>query len=469
MEPTALPIPPQYIHLETALLVPFLVLMLWVQLKRARQNVYTAGSVKGRAFGLLGLFGILSAGCTALLYNVSPILGVELGAAFTLSLMHPVTALCFFVHMLFLRPWDIIPNNPLLLALPRAMAVTCFLSWALHPVAHSKPGSRAAKALILLLAFSSWLFLSTFAAPNAAAAQGVWFNMFFKSLVIFTMCAFFIESELSLTQFKNTILFSIFTMAAMGFYQFATSTEETRLAAVTMLDPNDLAAISVIAVPLALSLVFSSRGLLRRVAGLIIFGVCLLAIWYSQSRGALLAVSAQVIIYQVVKSLSQRRLGALVAVACVGFAYIFFTGRLERTEDDLQASRENRMTYWKAAAKMAVSNPLLGVGYEQYPDRYENYATSARTEFGRRTAHSTWLLAFAESGILGGILFIAFFLTVFRTAWRNRKENPDQFYALGGYGVAMSFLSHTYLLFPYLLYGLILATDSVKERRLLES
>ena len=130
----------------------------------------------------------------------------------------------------------------------------------------------------------------------------------------------------------------------------------------------------------------------------------------------------------------------------------------------MQASSESRITYWKTAVNMALHHPVFGVGFNQYPANYDAYTIGNKYDWGLRTAHSSWFLALAESGFPGGFLFMAFFVMVLRTAWRNRLRWPAQLYSLAGYGVAMSFLSHTYTLYFYLLSGLVVASDSLKER-----
>jgi putative inorganic carbon (HCO3(-)) transporter len=459
----------RYLHLESLLLIPFVLMGILTQIARSGESIHSLRNARLQVIGLLLGFAGLTAVFGAGLGSISPLLAVELAIGFTLALIHPVNALCLFVMMLFLRPWDILPTHPVLLALPRILAVTCFLSWFMHPWRHGRPGSRATHALWLLLGFSAWCFVSTFVTPNVADSQLAWFTTFFRSVVVFVMCAFFIENERSVAQFKYTVLISIFAIAVLGFYQYFAVNQE-RLAGVSMLDPNDLAAVSVIAVPLALMATFSrSQAFSQRVLGLLFLAVALLAIWYSQSRGALLALIAQVVGYQLLKHFPKRRFITVMVALLIGGSYMVMVGQLQREAGDMDASTESRLSYWTAAIRMAEHHPLFGVGYEQYPDNYESYASSMKFEWGKRAAHSSWLLAFAESGLLGGILFVCFFLTVFRAAWRNRDNHPDHLFALGGYAVAMSFLSHTYILFPYMLYGLILASDSVKEEAALES
>src|ERR1700675_2660399 len=112
-------LPIQYLHLETGILPIFLAMMLLVQLARSSEPGYFVQAGRAQMFWILAGFFILTLGFGALLYNVSPILAVELAAGSVISLLHPVNALCFFVHLLYLRPWEIVTTNPLLLALPR--------------------------------------------------------------------------------------------------------------------------------------------------------------------------------------------------------------------------------------------------------------------------------------------------------------------------------------------------------------
>jgi O-antigen ligase len=468
--PVPIPIPPYFLQLESLLFIPFLGMLLAMQLSRYREALYSLTQARRMMWSLLALFGLLTFAFGTLLLKVSPLLAFELSAGFTLALIHPVNALCFMVYLLFLRPWDILPDNHLLAALPRLLAVTCVFSWLIHPWKHVRPSRVSWQALMLLSAFGGWLFLSTFITPNIGETQAAWFDTFFKAVIVFIMCSFFIDNRRSVSEFQNTILYSIFTMAALGLYQYFTQPVGVlgvdRLHALSMLDPNDLAAISVIALPLALTtIVGPARGFSLRMTGIVFVAAALMAIWYAQSRGAMIAVLVQLLGFMVVKYFARQRFLTMLGVGIVIVGYIGLLGSLQRSEEDLYASKESRITYWKAATRMAIRNPILGVGYDQYPEKYEAYSpTSIKYEFGHRTAHSSWFLAYAESGLLGGSLFLAFFLIVLKTAWRNRRDYPDQFFALGGYGVAMSFLSHTYLLFPYLLYGLVIASDTVKER-----
>ena len=461
------------LHFESGILSVLLTSLLLAQWGRSTDPSHRAQNVRRQFFGMTAVFVLSCLVFVPLLASVSPLLGAELAIGFTLALLHPVNALCFLVQLLFLRPWEVLPGQPLLMALPRFLAGTCVVSWVLHPETHRRLTGRASRAFLLLLGFGGWLFLSTFAAPDAAAAQADWFNTFFKVLIVFGMCLFFVGDARGVAELKQTILLSVLGMVSLALFEFlffpsAGSVFAQRLHSnFTILDPNDLAAVAVLALPLALDPFFRGTGGAgnagRQIGALFAASASLAAIWYSQSRGALIALSAEVMGAFALPNLRRRWIGALAlsAFLCVGYFGVLKAST--RSQEDLGASAENRSVFWMAAVNMAIHHPFLGVGFDEYPRTYESYSSGNRSEWGARTAHSSWLLAFAESGVVGGCLFLAFFLFVGRTAWRNRREHPGQLYALLGYGVAMSFLSHTYLIYPYLLCALILTSDSVEE------
>ena len=441
-------------------------MVLLVQLARSSEPGHYISRGHRHLFWLLPAFILLALAFGACLADVSALLAAELAAGMILALLHPVNALCLLVHLLYLRPWEIATTNPLLLALPRILVALCVFSWLIHPGQHGKPGARTLRSLMLLLGFSLWLFLSTFQSPHVSESQAEWFNTYFKSLVVLVMCLFFIDGEKSVSELQWTLVISALALMVVKFYQVhAEGSSLVRLGSAGVFgDPNDLAAAIVMTLPFALVPVFHPAARLGpQVLGLLFSAFSVLVIWYSQSRGAMLALAAQTLVAGYLKSHGKKWLGTLLLGGLLGAGYLVALKTIPRDSGEMAASSESRITYWKTAVNMTLHHPLFGVGFDQYPDNYDAYSIGAKYEWGRRTAHSSWFLAFAESGIPGGILFVSFFAAVLRTAWRQRGRWPAQLYALVGYAVVMSFLSHTYGMYLYLLSGLILASDFTKE------
>jgi O-antigen ligase len=117
-----------------------------------------------------------------------------------------------------------------------------------------------------------------------------------------------------------------------------------------------------------------------------------------------------------------------------------------------------RVGYWIAAADMARENPF-GVGVGNYAFHFPIYAPlSWHYEYQPRLAdaHSTYLEAVAETGIVGGALFLAFVASLMLQALRAVRGLQDAFLASTTWGVAAAFgvgatmhLTYSYFYFPF--------------------
>jgi hypothetical protein len=81
------------------------------------------------------------------------------------------------------------------------------------------------------------------------------------------------------------------------------------------------------------------------------------------------------------------------------------------------------------------------------------------------TVHSTWLLALAETGFVGFFFFIGIWISAFISAWKIKYTHPEFILALTGYGVVITFLSHTYMLYPWILLSASIATGKFVSKK----
>jgi len=87
-----------------------------------------------------------------------------------------------------------------------------------------------------------------------------------------------------------------------------------------------------------------------------------------------------------------------------------------------------RLEIWCVGWKMALANPVVGVGLQNFPARFEDYIEEAGFNQGYylypgRDAHSIYLSVFAELGIVGLAIVGLFMLLVLRRAlavWRHQ-------------------------------------------------
>ena len=111
-------------------------------------------------------------------------------------------------------------DNPLLLALPRLLAVLCIVSWLIHPADHAHPRRLTRNSVIYLLTFSGWLLLSCLQTGHAGSSVASWMDTYFKSFIVFLMCLFAIEDATSIVELQNTIVVSTLGLMAVGLYGF---------------------------------------------------------------------------------------------------------------------------------------------------------------------------------------------------------------------------------------------------------
>ncbi|MBS1986262.1 MAG: O-antigen ligase family protein [Bdellovibrionales bacterium] len=388
------------------------------------------------------------------------LLAATYAAGFAISVLSPVTAICLFVANLFLRPWELIEDNELLLAMPRTLFYVAVGSWLFRCYRTGQWRLRWHPLCTLLFTFATWLLISTFKRSDPSEAFSLFFDLFFKILTIFFLLVQIIDDEDATESLRGTFIISALGLGALGFFKKVIMPETgERLSLFGLLgDPNDIASVLVLMIPLLASVGLRYRPrflMVPLVATALAFST--VVIWFSQSRGAILSFFAMLGAFLYTRMRFRHRWAKWVLMLALAGMSAGAFKFLKRSEGDLEGSSQSRLIYWKTAVRMAARNPLLGVGFEGFPSNYESYSPDLRYETGYRTAHSSWLLVLAESGWLGALLFISLFGWTLRMAWQHRLRQPELFIAGIGYGVAMSFLSHSYTLTPYFFVALVLA------------
>jgi putative inorganic carbon (hco3(-)) transporter len=159
-------------------------------------------------------------------------------------------------------------------------------------------------------------------------------------------------------------------------------------------DPNDLAQILLIA--LVLIVVAWQRGRVVANSLLVLAPAALLlwAIFLTHSRGALIALAVLALIS------ARKKLGTT-ASAVLTFALVFgllalgFSGGREISV----AEGADRLEAWATGLELFKSAPLFGIGFGNF------------TDFNDITAHNSFVLCFAELGLVGSTIWVALLVT----------------------------------------------------------
>lgn len=398
------------------------------------------------------------------------LLAIELPMIAAVSLIHPSLGLGAFVLMLLIRPWELGgAEDPAFALIPRFSAGIAILG-AISAIVRNAPRSGQKRLLmawgagvIWVLAFSSWTLFSILKTPNPAQSFNQYLDVLSKPILVFLIAINTLQSERGLRAVRGSLICGAIGIASIAIANtyFGSATRIVSVGALA--DPNDISAVMILITPFAvLPLLRKNEALATRLFSLLSLAITLVLLYLAKSRGALLAFLVMSASFTLIRMRSRKT--ALISAAIALLLFAPLTSLFNRSGTDLSESSESRIIYWETALRMALRNPVLGVGYGGYPTNFDAYAPRFLDEYGYRTAHSSWFLVLGETGPIGLFLFAGFCIYVFREAWRIREPRPEFVLSAIGYGVAMTFLSHSYTLYPYLLGALILAAARLERK-----
>jgi putative inorganic carbon (HCO3(-)) transporter len=416
---------------------------------------------------------------TGLLFNFGEAWGesgiffsIEFALLICLSFFGPKYAISFFIYLLLSRPWETI-DNQLMESMPRDIFYLTALVLVAYKIIRKEFFFRFNLGSLFLGCFAAWVFLSAFFSGHQSDAIRMYVEIFSKGVIVFFLIQNGFRKSDELKIAKLTLVLAILEKSIISIYQtylqslssHGVEEEYQRLESVGILsNSNDIAAIFILAIPFVLYLVLKTR--LRPFSWLTATGLISLMsvlVWKSQSRGALLALVATFAAYFFLKIKNKKQI-AIVLALTLGASLVSFS-LMNRKAEDVEGSTKNRIIFWKAGANMAIRNPIFGVGFWGFNQNFASYAIDGDTgsESRHMTAHSSWVQVMAENGFIGLFFFLGLWLYSMFKAYQIRERHPEYFMSLVGYGVTITFLSHAYLLFPYILCALAITQSSLEQ------
>lgn len=204
----------------------------------------------------------------------------------------------------------------------------------------------------------------------------------------------------------------------------------------TLHDPNELALTLGCALPIAFALRRDKPSLTRNLLALVAMILMLTTIVLTGSRGGQLVVLAVFGTYFLVRSGIK---GVFVA-GLLAIPALIYGGR---SGERAAGSTIDRLECWYQGADLTVQYPLRGVGHGMFE------------EYWPLTAHNAYLLAGAENGILGLLLFVGVVYAAGKISFAGvlrykDKDDPRRAWAIAllastiGLALGVCFLSLTY-------------------------
>ncbi len=419
---------------------------------------------------------------------------IPLGIFFVLK--YNFLVVIFFIAFSFFRLHEVFPQlYPLKIPLLLSLAALFSLMW--HMVITQKIKLYWSPILSMASIFFFLVLIGVFLASNRPIAIKYFSDIYIKIMIMLFAIAWLTRTAKHFSIASNIIVASGMLVGLVAISNKMNGiglVEETRVTigrhiGSVLGDPNDLALVLMFPSAFAVGLLLT-KGLktYTRFFGGISMLILFFAIIATQSRGGLLGVLAVFGIFGLKKIKSKVILGTIGAVlALCLFAFAGISDRKSggAAEEGIDASAQGRLYAWEAAAKMAVDNPLTGVGLDNFYSNY--YFYSSHWDGLNHAVHSTWFGVLAETGILGFIVFVILITMLIKAAKRSVESieahfgetesknkavliaNSQAIYAgLVGTVVSGTFLTHGFTWPIYILAGLVVAmtklTTELKEK-----
>lgn len=379
---------------------------------------------------------------------------------------HPMFYLALYIGFLFVRPQEYPGVRIEFPIMPVLLAVAVVLS-LIRPSNQHRPPVGALLAGLCV-------------AVPASVAAGGWLGGAWKAFLAFTPTALLAFAAMrsidTLPRLKALLAMLVAVMAFLAVHGIDQAGQGIGWSGATMIaeriryigilgDPNDVASALLFALPLAIHFAVSpASGLTSRVLGIAAIPALLWATYLTSSRGAVVSLIAMIGAFVMVRRQFSR--AALVAPLMVLGVLSFAPARFTTGGDSEDASSEGRIEAWYVGMQMFQAHPVFGSGYGTFLDHHE------------RTAHNSFVLAFAELGLFGYFFWFSLValscVMLYRCATvgdplpdtdaSRARELRDAralaralLYAMVGLVVSSFFLSRTYIPINYLAMGVTVA------------
>jgi putative inorganic carbon (hco3(-)) transporter len=366
--------------------------------------------------------------------------------------------------------------------IPMGLLVASFFAKGLRPMSEilADPISKWVATYVALISLSvTWAIVGEFA-----------FNVFkfgFGFGVLFLLIARICTTEGRLYGVVFTLLLAHLFLLLMNPQVLTQPETRNYIIGATFLgDGNDFALSLCLLLPCVLDIALRATKLWHKVLTWMGLLLMLFAVIASQSRGASLGVGAVLVYLWLNSPRKMLSLFGIAAAACVALLYApsnYFDRMKTLSDYENEGSAAGRILIWKAGTRMALDNPVLGVGAGNFPVAYGTKYKPSDT-YGWKNAHSAYFQVWGELGTVGFVVFAGILLTNFSRNTRLRGailkrtlpgDRPPahtlharRLYMINagilGFLVAGAFLSAAYYPHIFILAGLGFAARSLASR-----
>jgi len=313
-----------------------------------------------------------------------------------------------------------------------------------------------APEVVFLLALGAWVTITSFFAIHSDLAWDKWQQV--GKILLMTLATMMVCRD------TGRLRYLTWTIAgSLGFYGVKSGVDVflsgfsgsfSYPADSFIADSNDLALALDMILPLLWFMVRAETRRWRRYALHVAFGLTVIGILTTYSRGGFIGLCV-VLIFMFSKSRAKALSFALLLLAGVLAVYVVpdtFFSRIETIASyDEDQSAQQRLKAWSLATQIALDSPIVGGGFRVFEqDVWEQYFPGTERAI---VAHSIYFQTLAEHGFVGLAIFVGLLIATYvgLRRVRRRATEADQMMianlaaalqaSLVGYMVAGAFLS----------------------------
>ena len=369
------------------------------------------------------------------------------------------------------------------LKIPKMLALASLLAIAWHLFISKSLKPHWSSTHLVFVIWFVWLTVCVFSASNKGMAIEYWTGVLVKVFIMVFAISWWLTRFSHFSLVRMGIMISGISVALVALSNKMNGIGLVEGTRVTISreyrsqlgDPNDLSLVLMFPVSfLAAELFDKGANKYRRLFAAVGLLLAISGVIATQSRGGLLGIAAilSFFLYQKVKN--PLVVGLCAAVAML--AMMVFAGIGDRqsggaAEDGVDASAMGRIYASQAAINMALSNPLTGVGVDNFYVNY--YFYSPHWDGKNHAVHSTWFQVLGETGFVGIGIFVLLIASIYRSLSRvyciNALNHNDQVAVnanalkagLIGFMVAGTFLTQAFTWPLYIILALTIALEKI--------
>ncbi len=201
-------------------------------------------------------------------------------------------------------------------------------------------------------------------------------------------------------------------------------------------DNNDFSLALSMGVPLLYYLGWTERRQLIKRAFWVMLPLTVVAVGLTHSRGGFLSVSTAIgiMVWRSRNRVGGLAVGFLVAICALIIAPASYTDRLMTIVDyENEGSASSRVRAWGIAIRMALGNPVFGVGFGKFKQHFLEFCndpTPAELQYqGIIVAHNSYLQIWAECGTPAFLIYLGLILASFLTIWSVRRMAKQRYHS----------------------------------------